>query len=169
MTRLIVIGGDAAGASAASVAKRRRPDLDVVMVERGDYTSYAACGLPYWISGDVESSEKLISRDPAAHRSNGLDVRMHTGPWSSTRWPAPSVCGPRSSPTMRPPPSSTSTTWSSPPAPRPSARPSPARTHPTWRSSTPSATRRRSSTSWSPPMVTPAAAGSRRRRRLHRT
>ena len=44
--RLAVIGGNPAGMSAASVAKRRDPDLEVVAFERGPYTSYAACGIP---------------------------------------------------------------------------------------------------------------------------
>ncbi len=40
--RLIVIGGDAAGMSAASQARRRRPDLEIAVFERGPHTSYAA-------------------------------------------------------------------------------------------------------------------------------
>lgn len=40
--RLVVIGGDAAGMSAASQAKRRRPELDIVVFERGPHTSYSA-------------------------------------------------------------------------------------------------------------------------------
>ena len=73
-----MIGGDAAGGSAASQAKKRDPDLDVVMFERGRTTSYSACGIPYWISGAVESEADLIARAPAAHRKAGIDVRMVT-------------------------------------------------------------------------------------------
>ncbi|MEE9277172.1 MAG: NAD(P)-binding protein [Dehalococcoidia bacterium] len=40
--RLVVVGGDAAGASAAATTKRRNPDVEVVMFERGDWTSYSA-------------------------------------------------------------------------------------------------------------------------------
>jgi NADPH-dependent 2,4-dienoyl-CoA reductase/sulfur reductase-like enzyme len=43
--RLIVIGGDAAGMSAASQARRRRPELDIVVFERSPHTSFSACGL----------------------------------------------------------------------------------------------------------------------------
>lgn len=78
MTRIVVIGGDAAGASAASQIKRRRPDWDVVMIDRGTHTSYAACGLPYWVAGEIGEQDSLIARTPAAHRANGIDVRMST-------------------------------------------------------------------------------------------
>jgi NADPH-dependent 2,4-dienoyl-CoA reductase/sulfur reductase-like enzyme len=76
--RVVVIGGDAAGGSAASQARKRRPDLDVVMFERGRATSYSACGIPYWISGAVEDEASLIARTPEEHRAAGIDVRMRT-------------------------------------------------------------------------------------------
>jgi NADPH-dependent 2,4-dienoyl-CoA reductase/sulfur reductase-like enzyme len=76
--RLVVIGGDAAGGSAASQAKKRRPDLDVVMFERGRATSYSACGIPYWISGAVDEEASLVARTPEQHRAAGIDVRMRT-------------------------------------------------------------------------------------------
>ncbi len=75
--RLVVVGGDAAGMSAASQAKKRRPhDLEVVAFERGRATSYSACGIPYWISGAVESEAALVARTPEAHRAAGIDVRI---------------------------------------------------------------------------------------------
>jgi NADPH-dependent 2,4-dienoyl-CoA reductase/sulfur reductase-like enzyme len=76
--RVVVIGGDAAGGSAASQAKKRCADLDVVMFERGRATSYSACGIPYWISGVVPSESALIARTPEQHRAAGIDVRMRT-------------------------------------------------------------------------------------------
>src|SRR4051812_26047682 len=76
--RLVVIGGDAAGGSAASQARKRQRDLDVVMFERGRATSYSACGIPYWISGAVEDEASLIARTPAQHRAAGIDVRIRT-------------------------------------------------------------------------------------------
>ncbi|GIE78366.1 flavoprotein oxidoreductase [Actinoplanes philippinensis] len=77
--RLIVIGGDAAGMSAASQARRllKPGDLDIAAFERGEYTSYSACGIPYWVGGLVDGPDGLIARDPAAHRANGIEV--HTG------------------------------------------------------------------------------------------
>src|SRR3954470_14309277 len=77
-SRVVVIGGDAAGGSAASQAKKRRPDLDIVVFERGRATSYSACGIPYWISGAVEDESSLIARTPDQHRAAGIDVRMRT-------------------------------------------------------------------------------------------
>jgi NADPH-dependent 2,4-dienoyl-CoA reductase/sulfur reductase-like enzyme len=78
--RLVVVGGDAAGMSAASQARKRRgpDDLSVVAFERGRATSYSACGIPYWIGGVVETEAELISRSPEQHRANGIDVRMRT-------------------------------------------------------------------------------------------
>src|SRR3954471_20329289 len=75
---LVVIGGDAAGGSAASQAKKRQPDIDVVMFERGRATSYSACGIPYWIGGAVSSEDALVARTPEQHRASGIDVRMRT-------------------------------------------------------------------------------------------
>jgi len=78
-SRLVVIGGDAAGASAASVAKRTAGDaLDVVMLERGHHVSYSACGIPYWLSGAVDGPDALVARTAAQHRANGIDVRLNT-------------------------------------------------------------------------------------------
>ncbi|MDP9235508.1 MAG: FAD-dependent oxidoreductase [Actinomycetota bacterium] len=78
--RLLVIGGDAAGMSAASQARRRRgpDDLEIVAFERGDYTSYSACGIPYLIGGVVPNAERLIVRTPKVFRERqSIDVRMH--------------------------------------------------------------------------------------------
>jgi NADPH-dependent 2,4-dienoyl-CoA reductase/sulfur reductase-like enzyme len=76
--KLVVIGGDAAGMSAASQARKRMgaDDLQIVVFERGHFTSYSACGIPYWIGGSVADKEALIARSPEAHRKNGIDVRM---------------------------------------------------------------------------------------------
>ena len=78
--RLVVIGGDAAGMSAASQARKRRPedDLEIVAFERGRATSYSACGIPYWIGGAVDRESDLVSRTPEQHRANGIDLRMRT-------------------------------------------------------------------------------------------
>ncbi|MFF4187533.1 FAD-dependent oxidoreductase [Streptomyces sp. NPDC001691] len=78
--RLVVIGGDAAGMSAASQARRLKgPDeLEIVAFERSDFTSYSACGIPYWVGGDVPAHEDLIARTPEEHRARGIDLRMRT-------------------------------------------------------------------------------------------
>ncbi|MEV6426501.1 FAD-dependent oxidoreductase [Nocardia sp. NPDC051463] len=78
--RLVVIGGDAAGMSAASQARRLKgPDeLEIVVFERGNFTSFSACGIPYWVAGDVVERDELIARTPEEHRSRDIDLRMRT-------------------------------------------------------------------------------------------
>ncbi|MFG3526729.1 FAD-dependent oxidoreductase [Streptomyces sp. NPDC047917] len=78
--RLVVIGGDAAGMSAASQARRLKgPDeLSIVAFERGNFTSYSACGIPYWVGGDVAERDHLIARTPEEHRARDIDLRMRT-------------------------------------------------------------------------------------------
>ncbi|MFJ7174946.1 FAD-dependent oxidoreductase [Streptomyces massasporeus] len=78
--RLVVIGGDAAGMSAASQARRlKSPDqLEIVAFERGHFTSYSACGIPYWVGGDVTDRDELIARTPEEHRARGIDLRLRT-------------------------------------------------------------------------------------------
>src|SRR3954466_12104888 len=74
-SRVVVIGGDAAGLSAASQAKRLRAELDVAVFERGRHTSYSACGIPYWVAGDVDDVGDLVARTPEEHRRRGRDLR----------------------------------------------------------------------------------------------
>ncbi|MET9365524.1 FAD-dependent oxidoreductase [Streptomyces sp. NPDC006632] len=78
--RLVVIGGDAAGMSAASQARRLREpgELEIVAFERSGFTSYSACGIPYWVGGAVPRHEDLIARTPEEHRERGIDLRMRT-------------------------------------------------------------------------------------------
>ncbi|MFD5834623.1 FAD-dependent oxidoreductase [Streptomyces collinus] len=78
--RLVVIGGDAAGMSAASQARRLKgPDeLEIVAFERGHFTSYSACGIPYWVGGDVTDRDRLIARTPEEHRARDIDLRLRT-------------------------------------------------------------------------------------------
>src|SRR5215213_12019220 len=77
--RLVVIGADAAGMSAASQARRRRgpDDLEIIAFERGHFTSYSACGIPYWIGGVVDGPDALVARDPQTFRDkHAIDVRI---------------------------------------------------------------------------------------------
>ncbi|MEU6992746.1 FAD-dependent oxidoreductase [Streptomyces sp. NPDC046465] len=78
--RLVIIGGDAAGMSAASQARRLKgPDeLEIVAFERTHFTSYSACGIPYWVGGDVEDRDQLIARTPEQHRERAIDLRTRT-------------------------------------------------------------------------------------------
>lgn len=78
-TRVVVVGADAAGMSAAHQALRTARahgrDLDLVALERTPWASYSACGIPYWVAGDVASADDLVARSPEQHREMGLDLR----------------------------------------------------------------------------------------------
>ena len=79
--RLVVIGGDAAGMSAASQARRRRgpDDLAITAFERGRYVSYSACGIPYWIGDVVDGPDALVARDVETFRRDyAIDVRLRS-------------------------------------------------------------------------------------------
>jgi NADPH-dependent 2,4-dienoyl-CoA reductase/sulfur reductase-like enzyme len=78
--RIVVIGADAAGMSAASQVLRRagRDAVEVVAFERGPHVSYSACGIPYWVAGDVDDDGALIARSAAEHRAHGIDLRTRT-------------------------------------------------------------------------------------------
>jgi NADPH-dependent 2,4-dienoyl-CoA reductase/sulfur reductase-like enzyme len=76
--RLVVVGADAAGMTAASQARRRNRDLEVVAFERTGIASYSACGEPYYISGEVDTLDELIARTPEQFAKAGIEVRLHT-------------------------------------------------------------------------------------------
>jgi NADPH-dependent 2,4-dienoyl-CoA reductase/sulfur reductase-like enzyme len=78
--KLVVVGGDAAGMSAASQARRRRgpDDLSIVAFERGGFTSYSACGIPYFVGGVVSDLDDLIMRTPKTFRErHAIDARIN--------------------------------------------------------------------------------------------
>lgn len=77
MSRLIVIGGDAAGMSGASQARRANPDLEIIVFERTGWVSYAACGVPYFVGGDVAELRQLQARTPEQFARMNIDVRLH--------------------------------------------------------------------------------------------
>ncbi|WP_418060964.1 FAD-dependent oxidoreductase [Pimelobacter simplex] len=80
--RIVVVGGDAAGMSAAHQALRAARaadrDVEVTVIEATGHTSYSACGIPYWIAGDVASGDDLVARTAGEHRAAGLDLRLGT-------------------------------------------------------------------------------------------
>ncbi|WP_096390437.1 FAD-dependent oxidoreductase [Halopenitus persicus] len=71
----VVIGGDAAGLSAASKLKRERPDRDVIVFEKGSWVSYAQCGMPYYVKGEIGSLRDLLSLTPEEIADRGIDLR----------------------------------------------------------------------------------------------
>jgi NADPH-dependent 2,4-dienoyl-CoA reductase/sulfur reductase-like enzyme len=76
--RLLVVGSDAGGMSAAAQARRRRDreQLEIVVFDRGRYTSWSACGLPYYVGDVVHDANELIARTPEEFRGSGVDVRL---------------------------------------------------------------------------------------------
>ncbi|GAB2568997.1 CoA-disulfide reductase [Gracilibacillus alcaliphilus] len=72
--KLIVIGGVAAGMSAASKLKRVNPTAEVVVYEQGAFVSYGACGLPYYVSGENEDYTKMIARTKEQFHEQGIRV-----------------------------------------------------------------------------------------------
>jgi NADPH-dependent 2,4-dienoyl-CoA reductase/sulfur reductase-like enzyme len=75
--RLVVIGGVAAGMSAAAKAKRTNREMEVVVYERGAHISYGACGMPYYIAGDIPNYRGLIVRTPEQMAKSGVQVQIH--------------------------------------------------------------------------------------------
>ncbi len=76
--RLVVIGGGAAGMSAASAARRVDPDLEIVVLEAGGHAAYGMCGLPYYLSGLITRAEALLAYPPEFFRDQRrIDLRLH--------------------------------------------------------------------------------------------
>jgi 3-phenylpropionate/trans-cinnamate dioxygenase ferredoxin reductase subunit len=71
----VIVGGDAAGLSAASKCLRTHPDRDVIVFEKGSWVSYAHCGTPYFVKGEVEHLTDLLSLSPEAAADRGIDLR----------------------------------------------------------------------------------------------
>jgi NADPH-dependent 2,4-dienoyl-CoA reductase/sulfur reductase-like enzyme len=75
--RIIVIGGVAAGMSAASQVRRRDPEARVMVLERGNEISYGACGMPYNLADSSRQMDDLIVLTPeAAREDRGIDLRL---------------------------------------------------------------------------------------------
>ncbi|QKY18738.1 FAD-dependent oxidoreductase [Halorubrum sp. CBA1229] len=75
---VVVVGGDAAGMSAASKLNRDAPDREVIVFERGEWVSYGACGLPYYVKGAVETLEDLVAVTPEEFiEERGIDLRTN--------------------------------------------------------------------------------------------
>ncbi|WP_413452728.1 FAD-dependent oxidoreductase [Georgenia phoenicis] len=74
--RIVIVGGVAGGMSAAARARRLDEHAEIVVLEQGDYVSFANCGLPYHLSGEIGSREDLLLHTPQSlARTLNLDVR----------------------------------------------------------------------------------------------
>ena len=77
--KLLIVGGVAGGASAAARARRLSEDAQIVLFERGPDVSFANCGLPYYLGGEIAERDKLLVATPERLRSRfSLDVRTRT-------------------------------------------------------------------------------------------
>ncbi len=77
MEKILIIGGVAAGATAAAKARRLSPDAQITLLEAGPDISFANCGLPYYIAGDIDSRSKLILQSPESFNEQ-YQVEVHT-------------------------------------------------------------------------------------------
>lgn len=86
MEKIVIIGGVAAGATAAAKARRISPTAQITMIEAGPDISFANCGLPYYIGGDIESRSKLILQSPESFKEQyDVDVYVNTAVTSIDR------------------------------------------------------------------------------------
>ncbi|MGX7060273.1 CoA-disulfide reductase [Vagococcus humatus] len=72
--KIIIIGGTAAGMSAAAKVKRLQPEYDVLVFEKTPVVSLGACGLPYYVGDFFNDTERLIARTPEAFRKTGVEL-----------------------------------------------------------------------------------------------
>ena len=75
--RFVIIGGCAAGMSAASKAKRMNPNLEVTALEKTAHVSYSACGIPYYVSDLVREASELVTITPEEFRKK-RDIEVLT-------------------------------------------------------------------------------------------
>lgn len=77
--RIVIVGGVAGGASAAARLRRLCEHCEIIVLERGPHVSFANCGLPYLIGGEIEDEESLLLHSPASLRAQlNLDVRIRS-------------------------------------------------------------------------------------------
>ncbi len=75
--RILIVGGVAGGASAAARLRRLDETADIIMFERGDYISFANCGLPYYIGGEIKNREDLLLQTPESFKQRfNIEVRV---------------------------------------------------------------------------------------------
>lgn len=76
--KILIIGGVAAGASAAAKARRHSEDAEIKIFEKNDHIAYAACGIPFFISNDIKSKNSLLIVSPASFKDKyNVDVYVN--------------------------------------------------------------------------------------------
>lgn len=77
--RILIIGGVAGGASAAARARRLSEDSEIIVFERGPHVSFANCGLPYYVGGEIAGKDNLLVQTPRSLKARfNLDVRINS-------------------------------------------------------------------------------------------
>lgn len=77
--RLLIVGGVAGGASAAARARRLSESAEIIVFERGPHVSFANCGLPYFVGGEIAEQDELLLQTPESLKTRfNLDVRVST-------------------------------------------------------------------------------------------
>jgi NADPH-dependent 2,4-dienoyl-CoA reductase/sulfur reductase-like enzyme len=76
---IVIVGGVAGGASAAARARRLCEDCEIIIFERGPHVSFANCGLPYFVGGEIAEQDRLLVQTPESLKARfNLDVRINT-------------------------------------------------------------------------------------------
>lgn len=77
--KTLIIGGVAGGATAAARLRRRDEHMEILILDKGEYISYANCGLPYHIGDVIEDREALLLQSPQTMKAKlNVDVRLHS-------------------------------------------------------------------------------------------
>ena len=77
--KVVIVGGVAGGASAAARLRRLDEKAQIILFERGEYISFANCGLPYYIGGEIKKKSALTLQTPESFRTRfGIDVRVNS-------------------------------------------------------------------------------------------
>lgn len=76
LTKILIIGGVALGPKAASRARRRDPDAEIIIIDKGDVFSYAGCGMPFYLEGKIENIERLLGSGVGARRDETYFKRV---------------------------------------------------------------------------------------------
>ncbi|CAB1076389.1 hypothetical protein D1AOALGA4SA_4185 [Olavius algarvensis Delta 1 endosymbiont] len=78
-TRVVIVGGVAGGASCAARARRLSEAAEIIMIDWGEYVSFANCGLPYYVGNVIKKEEKLLMATPELFRKRfEIDVHLQS-------------------------------------------------------------------------------------------
>ena len=75
--RILIVGGVAGGASAATRARRLSEAAEIVVFERGPHVSFASCGLPYFVGGEIAEQDQLLVQTPEGLRARWYKRESH--------------------------------------------------------------------------------------------